>query len=129
MIKRSCKEFRAEFAKVYARLESLEKPEGILTVVDEGLEGNQVPSKGEGLEEPEGEQAEIAQIQASVTRRSSLSTTDEPPLSLVHFSQSAWSYPIVIGLVDVGLWDVVFSILLMLVNLGCAAVWISNILQ
>ena len=36
----------------------------------------------------------------------------------MHFSESAWTYPVVIGLVDVGLWDVIFSILLMLLNLG-----------
>jgi len=36
----------------------------------------------------------------------------------VHFGESAWSFPLVIGLAPAGMWDVTFSIVLLLLNLG-----------
>lgn len=38
----------------------------------------------------------------------------------MHFGESAWSFPLVIGLAPAGMWDVTFSILLLFLNLGMA---------
>lgn len=39
----------------------------------------------------------------------------------VHFPESAWSFPVVLGLVDAGPWDATFAVLLLLLNLGDVA--------
>lgn len=51
---------------------------------------------------------------------SSLSMQDFVQEGDVHFGESAWSFPLVIGLAPAGMWDVTFSILLLLLNLGMA---------
>ena len=46
----------------------------------------------------------------------------EHHVGMVHFSLSAWTYPVVLGLADAGPWDVVFSVLLMFLNFGALVI-------
>ncbi|CAK9040758.1 unnamed protein product [Durusdinium trenchii] len=124
-------EFHFELSKVVARLNAVEdqlkagtdiKPEKTL---GEPAESNE-PENNLG-ENNLGEVALVAESpkkEAEVSKKSIFEKSwceEAAVVGLVHFSESAWTYPVVIGLVDVGLWDVIFSILLMLLNLGMQA--------
>ena len=54
----------------------------------------------------------------------------EHHVGMVHFSLSAWTYPVVLGLADAGPWDVVFSVLLMFLNFGALVIgcyWLAGV--
>eukprot|EP00913_Durusdinium_trenchii_P013089 g12288.t1 len=44
----------------------------------------------------------------------------QPPghVHQIHFGESAWSFPLVLGLATAGPWDVSFALLLLFLNLG-----------
>lgn len=44
----------------------------------------------------------------------------------MQFEESAWSYPVVIGLADAGLWDAIFAVLLLLLNMRRLAKYLQN---
>ncbi|CAJ1384007.1 unnamed protein product [Effrenium voratum] len=52
------------------------------------------------------------------TTQQSFDDMSEQQEGQVHFGESAWTFPFVIGLVPAGQWDMTFSILLLLLNLG-----------
>lgn len=118
-------ELRSDLHRLEARLQRLETRNGldIETLKQSPL------SLGDGneklVEDPEEKVADqLGQLELKVRDAVSIGETQpsedlpDEQAGYVHFGESAWSFPLVIGLAPAGAWDVTFSILLLLLNLG-----------
>lgn len=88
------------------------------------------------VEDPEEKVADqLGQLELKVRDAVSIGETQpsedlpDEQAGYVHFGESAWSFPLVIGLAPAGAWDVTFSILLLLLNLGMQAAFSIIILD
>mmetsp|Transcript_38039 Transcript_38039/g.81816 ORF Transcript_38039/g.81816 Transcript_38039/m.81816 type:complete len:687 (+) Transcript_38039:35-2095(+) len=129
-------ELRSDLHRLEARLQRLETRNGldIETLKQSPL------SLGDGneklVEDPEEKVADqLGQLELKVRDAVSIGETQpsedlpDEQAGYVHFGESAWSFPLVIGLAPAGAWDVTFSILLLLLNLGMQAAFSIIILD
>lgn len=109
------REFQAEVQKLSARL----------SLVEEGLRANgNVVAEVERAVEPEIEPVKV-DVEESFAGRDSLHHLH--PESDVNFEESAWTYPLVIGLADAKPIEVCFAVILLLLNL-CMQLIFSGII-
>lgn len=124
-------DFLAKFEEVYVRLNSLEAnmerlTEGhdiVFSAVDpiDAEWANEATSNVKPLEtEPES-------YQRSQWLQDQDVKEDEDQQGEIHFAESAWTYPVVIGLAKMGPADIAFAVLLLVVNL-CVQAGFSGII-
>ncbi|CAK9005799.1 Vacuolar protein sorting-associated protein 11-like [Durusdinium trenchii] len=92
------REFQVEVEKLAARVSALEACDGDSLPEPTIIECNQTPTVEDEVEDGE---VAVKDLESSV-----------------HFDESAWTYPIVLGLMDIRTLDVIFSLLLLLLNFG-----------
>ncbi|CAK9024472.1 Vacuolar protein sorting-associated protein 11-like [Durusdinium trenchii] len=81
---------------------------------EERTEGTAISVIGGSLGQTIGAKTDLTGITCSLA---SVAEDPEDQLGLVSFSESAWTYPVVIGLVRAGVVEAVFAVLLLLLNL------------
>ncbi|CAJ1444957.1 unnamed protein product [Effrenium voratum] len=103
------KEFAAEVARLETRLEQLEE---------------QKPWKIEQRNSQLSQENEVNVAVNPNASTASSNTTHEKGTGFVHFGESAWSFPVVVGLAKAaGPWDIFFAIVLLLLNVGMQAMF------
>ena len=120
-------ELRSEIHRLEARLQSLETGNGLeakqsLSMTADGNCKLDETSEEEKVKELALQDMELKVKDALSGEQTKPSEQDlDEQAGYVHFGESAWSFPLVIGLAPAGPWDVTFSILLLLLNLGILA--------
>ncbi|CAK9067330.1 Vacuolar protein sorting-associated protein 11-like [Durusdinium trenchii] len=115
------KEFQSEFLRLHEELQNeLERLHVRLARVETHLK----------LDIPRDDAVEVITNLQEVPRQAALDATelkatsgaedadDEGHVHQIHFGESAWSFPLVLGLATAGPWDVSFALLLLFLNLG-----------
>ena len=128
-------DFLAKFERVHVRLNALEvkleklieeKHEVVVSSLDpeENPDTNIKPGPGhENFQESPWIQDDLKDVKMDVKEES----VEDQQQGEVHFAESAWTYPVVIGLAKAGPLEVAFAVLLLLVNL-CVQAGFSGIL-
>lgn len=107
------REFQAEVEKLSARLACVEQSlKSNMELAVAAADSNDREQLGNHEMELQKVEPEFATVECRTDCSDSLH-----PESDVHFEESAWTYPLVIGLVDAKAIDVAFAILLLLLNL------------
>ena len=121
-------ELQLNLQRLETRLQRLESRNGleahdVAALHSPGQDGNEMVEMS--LEDDKVTQPDLRAVElktgGAIPTQTMQSVDAEQQEGRVHFGESAWTFPFVIGLIPAGRWDVTFSILLLLLNLGMQA--------